>query len=556
MFDWMRLPHPPEHLRGPEEPRRRKEYLYQTIMSLLSGVSYLHREIGGVFTSHHDLKPHNILLLGEQWKICDFGMTRLRSLDEGSKTERILGSKVYHPPEYEDKAFKKHGRSFDVWSMGCIIVELAVLFVYGWEGGKLCAFKAERARNRSGRTASSTQDDVSFHNNILVVRKWMWTLAREDGSRNFKYLVDTASGMLFMDRDGRPYSWEVEIYLYEQLHPNEIGNERRAKIGDLVQPPMKSYKHYQHNPLVKAVAENNEDFCQCLREKGWTLGPSKSSSMSTISPKNTSEHFVSMLRHFTLSSSQIAELFTQTYRAHGYGSNNMENEEEQHHRETLAQTFADRIASANITFCEIMQVLEPRHPLDLMKIFTEEVDVNQTDHGGNTALFWASWGRDVITVDILLRYGAELDPINKLSETPLMVASMLGHAAVVERLLDQYDPSVEINYRNKEKRTSLSYAAQFGRTKVAELLLKYGADPQIAGIHGRTPLSLAAGSCNKEIVEQLLALPIDAAKADNDNISPLAHAIAEEKHRKRKGEAKVNLLGYQGIIEMLRSVEN
>ncbi len=167
-------------------------------------------------------------------------MTRLRSLEEGSETERTLRSFVYHPPEYENRSVKTHRRSFDIWSLGCIVVGLAVLIVCGSEGKKLSAFEADRAKNQSRPSASSETHDESFHNNMPVVRRWMQGLARNDGSRDFRYLMDTASTMLSMDRDARPCSWEVENRLYEQFHPDELGDECCAKLRDRVQAPKKS----------------------------------------------------------------------------------------------------------------------------------------------------------------------------------------------------------------------------------------------------------------------------------------------------------------------------
>ena len=464
MSDWMR-PHdaqPPDHLRGPQEPQRRKEYLYETITSLISAVAYLHSEIDGTFTSHHDLKPQNILLFGKQWKICGFGMTRLRSVDEGSQTERRLGSYAYHPPEYEDESVQKHGRSFDIWSMGCIIVELAVLIVYGWESKRLAAFEEERDKNRD-RLVQRDSRDVSFHNNMPVVRRWMETMAREDDSRNFMYLMDTAAKMLSMDRDTRPYSWEVEIYLYEKFHPDALSHERHTRMSHLIQAPTETSSH---NPLVRAIAEKNSVFVQCLKENGWTLRSFSGTGRHSTHSKNTSEDIVDLFENFELSDTQIVKVFKRACDDQGYDLDKIPNKR----RDFLAKRFAKRISSSPRTFWEIKHILEPRHPIDPMKIFTEGTDVNQLDGGKNTALFRASLGRDTIMVDILLRYGARLNPINKLSETPLMVASKLGHDGVVQKLL--LEPLIEVNYRDADKRTSLSYAAQFGHTKAVRLLLK------------------------------------------------------------------------------------
>ena len=543
MSDWMR-PHdarPPDHLRGPEEPQRRKEYLYEVIMSLISAVTYLHSEINGTFTSHHDLKPQNILLFGKQWRICDFGMTRLRSLDEGSQTERILGSYVYHPPEYEDKSVKTHGRSFDIWSLGCIFVELAVLIVYGWENKRLEAFEKERDKNRD-RLRERGSNDVSFHNNMPVVHRWMSTMAHEDGSRNFMFLMDTVAKMLSMDRDNRPYSWEVELYLYEQFHPDELGHERRKRIEDRIQTPTKASSH---EPLVRAIAEKNWVLVQCLEEKGWTMGSSSGKGRHTNHSKNTPEDVVDLFQNSKLSTFQIVEVFEQACDNQGYDSSKIPCTR----RDILAERFAAKFDSSPRTFWEIKHILEPRHPVNLIKIFTEEHDVEQADGDQNTALFWASRGNDAITVDILLRYGPHLDPINKLSETPLMVALKLGHADVVRRLL--LEPHIKINHRDVHERTSLSYAAQFGRSRIAQLLLEYGADPRIPDGHGRKPSSFAAECSRKRIVNLIMKRGADPLSADREWTTPSTHAVVAYRHRKWKGESGAHLRDYEDIIKML-----
>ena len=537
MFEWMRSSTLTESHQGLEDPRRRKEYLYDTIMSLVSAVSYLHREINGTFTSHHDLKPENILLLGERWTIGDFGMTQLRSLDKGSQTERNLGTPEYQPPEYFEDV-RKHGRSFDIWSLGCIIVELAVLIVYGWESKKLDAFQTERSKNRNRRRASD-KEDVSFHNNTSVVYRWIGAVADEDGSRNFKYLMNTAATMLSIDQDARPYSWDVELCLYEQFNPDVPRQERRKKMRDLVQAPMETARY---NPLVRAIAEENEDWVQCLQNNGWELASSSSTMGSITNPKDKFWDALSLLENFALSSTQIQELFKRTYEAR-FGSDNPADE-------ALAQRFAARVIPCTRYFWKIKHILQPRHPLDLMKIFAREVDVNHADGDRNTALFWASWGNDALTVDILLQYGARIDPVNDLFETPLMVASKLGHADVIKRLLLESD--VDINYRDNNRRTSLSYASRFGRVEAVRLLLESGADTGMFGVHGRTPLFIAGRFGHQKIVELLLDRSADATIMDHRGISPLTSTMAEYGHRKWKGEAEDNLRGYPGIIELLK----
>jgi serine/threonine protein kinase len=67
-------------------------------------VSYLHREINGEATAHHDLKLINILFLetDQIFKICDFGTSKLYREDEGSATSGIIDTLEYLAPEYYD----------------------------------------------------------------------------------------------------------------------------------------------------------------------------------------------------------------------------------------------------------------------------------------------------------------------------------------------------------------------------------------------------------------------------------------------------------------------
>ena len=152
LASWMVGPHVPGNL---EECTRkeRQAYLYRSICTLVSGVSYLHRAIGGTVTAHHDLKPRNILLVDGELKIADLGRSHLRPIIEGSATEGAseLGTYEYQPPEYwkgdGSRAQMRHGRAFDVWAMACIIIELATLIVHDWKSQKVSKFKDKRKKN-------------------------------------------------------------------------------------------------------------------------------------------------------------------------------------------------------------------------------------------------------------------------------------------------------------------------------------------------------------------------------------------------------------------------
>lgn len=145
----MKIRETPNWLSKQNRDEQRK-HLYTVLYDLLSALSYLHKPIEGTLTSHHNLKPNNILVYREKLVIADLGCSHLRSIEMGSETEGRygLGAYAYQPPECWRStgvfAGGGHGRSFDVWAMGCIMVEVAILIVHGWESGKVMQFRDAR----------------------------------------------------------------------------------------------------------------------------------------------------------------------------------------------------------------------------------------------------------------------------------------------------------------------------------------------------------------------------------------------------------------------------
>ena len=76
--------------------------IYCCMYGLVLGVLYLHREFEGIATTHYNLKPKNILVLDNQFKITNFSRLYLRlntdRLATGDATE--VNTFKYQPPEY------------------------------------------------------------------------------------------------------------------------------------------------------------------------------------------------------------------------------------------------------------------------------------------------------------------------------------------------------------------------------------------------------------------------------------------------------------------------
>lgn len=97
--------------------------VFQALYKLASAIEAVHNYFSNTFNiwkigCYYDLKPDNILYRRGKLILSDFGLSRLRDKDEGSKLLYRNGGAEYWAPKYHsvDKYFKKlHvGRSSDI----------------------------------------------------------------------------------------------------------------------------------------------------------------------------------------------------------------------------------------------------------------------------------------------------------------------------------------------------------------------------------------------------------------------------------------------------------
>lgn len=92
---------------------------------------------------HGDLKPDNILVFSDvpgtivgMWKIADMGLAKHHvastNLRVAQPTSTRFGTRIYEPPEVITKSAYARSRRYDIWSMGCIIFELIIWLMYGF----------------------------------------------------------------------------------------------------------------------------------------------------------------------------------------------------------------------------------------------------------------------------------------------------------------------------------------------------------------------------------------------------------------------------------------
>ena len=93
------------------------------VSQILEGLAYLH----GQSIVHRDLKSANILKMEDgTLKITDFGtakaLQRKSHEDILSKSASLKGTPYFMAPEILRR--KGHDVSADVWSLGCVVIEL------------------------------------------------------------------------------------------------------------------------------------------------------------------------------------------------------------------------------------------------------------------------------------------------------------------------------------------------------------------------------------------------------------------------------------------------
>jgi serine/threonine protein kinase len=274
----------------------RGEEILRCVQDLVDAVTFIHSNIEGYTSFHHDIKPSNIVLVTgppATWKLCDFGMANLKHHqdDSGTRPERYdgIGTYDYRPPEYESERF--HGRSFDVYSLGCVFLELATIWAYGWDDKKLEEFYYLRGDNEKKAYSELRTPDHSYHNNPDVVASWFQQLRQKKVDHKcFRQFLDLTADMM-ESRPRRVFIWEANMELFEMV---EVRSEKQLKdhFRKIVQPPKTPVNGLDnlHNPLRMASKKGKLWQLKILRDNAWSDEKPQTGLLPTLSSEQ-GEHF-------------------------------------------------------------------------------------------------------------------------------------------------------------------------------------------------------------------------------------------------------------------------
>jgi serine/threonine protein kinase len=156
---------------------------------LATAVEYLHANK----IRHRDIKPANILIYRRQVLLVDFGLVHDSNESSGSTTSgETRGTLRYAAPEVVLQ--NRANSSSDIWSLGCVFLEIATVL----KGKRICQLRHH---------FKSQADNANFYNNERGITEWISVLEglSDGGNAPFPWI----SKMLQRDRKLRPRAADI-----------------------------------------------------------------------------------------------------------------------------------------------------------------------------------------------------------------------------------------------------------------------------------------------------------------------------------------------------------
>jgi serine/threonine protein kinase len=158
---------------------------------LVGVINYVHAER----IRHKDVKPSNILLSNRGMWLADFGISSDFSALSSSQSEAVdRGTLQYFAPEVA--SYEKSGRAADIFSLGCIFLEMVALL----ESVPLCEFKKLRP-----------EQNGSFQANLK--HKASWFVLLKSHNLQLQHLLCEIESMIDTEARSRPLAFQLDRHL-------------------------------------------------------------------------------------------------------------------------------------------------------------------------------------------------------------------------------------------------------------------------------------------------------------------------------------------------------
>lgn len=194
--------------------------LWNQMRGLADGLDKLHKLYRETKIAYHqDLKPANILIVRGTLKIADFGLLEFRpvSLDDTGTTGVVT---AHNTGYYAAPRLGRYTREDDIWSLACIVSELATSDVQGRD--EVAKYKEARiADGPSGKDTPRFFLEQRVKSQVLERHRKLqrtvqpWNSADEsDETRRFQGKFFNAEFFIFLNRmfrHGQPHSTHLEV---------------------------------------------------------------------------------------------------------------------------------------------------------------------------------------------------------------------------------------------------------------------------------------------------------------------------------------------------------
>ena len=215
---------------------------------------------------HHDIKPENILFSiyrhtnppRKLFQISDWGSGKINTIISGTvNTNSPTGTPTYEPPEFIIEG--RTSRPYDVWSLGCVFLELLVWALVNFDAVE--KLKKDRVDRRDLSAASLREDDAFWQKSEskgIVLRKAVLDcisdledcIQRRQRLKAFRPVVELIKAMLNINRGGRITAFIVEATLARicSTYPAELEDSNPATTDDDPAIPRSSMKAPETQP--------------------------------------------------------------------------------------------------------------------------------------------------------------------------------------------------------------------------------------------------------------------------------------------------------------------
>ncbi|MBC8378670.1 MAG: ankyrin repeat domain-containing protein [Planctomycetes bacterium] len=163
----------------------------------------------------------------------------------------------------------------------------------------------------------------------------------------------------------------------------------------------------------------------------------------------------------------------------------------------------------------------------IKKLLSDAIDLEKKDfipiYQDITPLFFSAICGRYEIAEILLKSGANVDTLNYQKWTPLYFVAMNGKDTRIAQLLIDY--GADVHHKTDGSSTPLHAAATNGNLELIKILIDYGADVNDISMSNRTPLDYAALEGNTEAVKLLVRSGAELWPQDGGPSWPYSHAL-------------------------------